>query len=235
MTALAYPASSPSTKKFLACTFLATLSGFLGQVAGAALAIFVLGGQYVLPMAMTLGLMALLVSLKMMSPSGIKIPLLGENFTLIKMSWWIVLYVVMLKLHGMYADASGASSEAALTEMARGFKESGLFLKVAIIASTALFAPVFEEIIFRQLIIQAYPAHLGRVWVWVAGVSSVVLFTLGHVQYFKVSTFVFIACYAIMLTVARLHTGGVLTPIVMHVLNNSAACYAMATYSPDTL
>lgn len=233
MTPVATVTHHHSSKNFLIVCLLAGFAAFAGQVTGAALAIFVLGDQYTIPLSMTFGLVGIIGAAVMLRPSGLEIPLRGDRFSLKKFAGWMVVAVAMLAGQAIYESIASIGRESALLEQAVEFHQYSLLVQVGIVASIALFGPITEEIIFRYLVIDAFTVNAGRLWVWVGSVLSIVLFTISHNQYLNLSSFIFIGAYAIILTLARLHTGGIAMPLMMHVLNNSLSCYAMVMYSPD--
>lgn len=91
-------------------------------------------------------------------------------------------------------------------------------------------APIYEEVIFRGILWSAiaeqfkeplYPAHRGAI---VASIVTSLIFAIIHVQYgiYEISTIVVLAlifCYA------RIKSGSLLLPIVLHIVNNGAAMW----------
>lgn len=233
MTPVAAAVNHHFNKKFLLACLLAGLAAFLGQISGAALAILVLGEEYAIPLSMTLGLIAVIGALALLKPSGLVVPILGERFSSKKLIGWGAVTLSMIGVQTIYALMAEPGGESAMVKEAVDFQQNSLLMKIGIVASIAVFAPITEEIIFRHLITEAFAVNTGRHWVWIGSALSVVLFTIGHTQYLKLSSFIFVGAYAIILTLARLHTGGIFVPILMHVMNNSFGLYEMATYTPD--
>lgn len=91
-------------------------------------------------------------------------------------------------------------------------------------------APIYEEVIFRgilwsaiaeQLDTVSHPAHRGAI---VASIVTSLIFAIIHVQYgiYEISTIIVLAlifCYA------RIKSGSLLLPIVLHIVNNGAAMW----------
>jgi len=91
-------------------------------------------------------------------------------------------------------------------------------------------APIYEEVVFRGILWSAiaeqfkaplYPAHRGAI---VASIVTSLIFAIIHVQYgiYEISTIVVLAlifCYA------RIKSGSLLLPIVLHIINNGAAMW----------
>jgi membrane protease YdiL (CAAX protease family) len=78
-----------------------------------------------------------------------------------------------------------------------------------------IFAPICEEIIFRGMFLNLFKsAHPWTLWSGVVITSAV--FTGIHIQYHHVSTFVEIFILALILAVARIRSGGLLLPVLLH-------------------
>ena len=91
-------------------------------------------------------------------------------------------------------------------------------------------APIYEEVVFRGILWSAIaeqfkapldPAHRGAI---VASIVTSLIFAIIHVQYgiYEISTIVVLAlifCYA------RIKSGSLLLPIVLHIVNNGAAMW----------
>ena len=99
-----------------------------------------------------------------------------------------------------------------------------------LIFAMVIVAPIYEELIFRGLLWSAiaeqftsstYSKHRGAI---VASVVTSLIFAVIHVQYgiYEISTIVVLAlifCYA------RIKSGSLLLPILLHIVNNGAAMW----------
>lgn len=99
-----------------------------------------------------------------------------------------------------------------------------------LVFAMVIVAPVYEEVVFRGILWSAiaeqfkapsYPVHRGAI---VASVVTSLIFAVIHVQYgiYEISTIVVLAlifCYA------RIKSGSLLLPIVLHIVNNGAAMW----------
>ena len=101
-----------------------------------------------------------------------------------------------------------------------------------LIFAMVIVAPIYEELIFRGLLWSAIAeqfsdaAHTGHGGAIVASLVTSVIFAAIHLQYglYEISTIVVLAlifCYA------RIKSGSLLLPMLLHVINNGAA---MAQY-----
>ena len=103
-----------------------------------------------------------------------------------------------------------------------------------LIFAMVIVAPIYEEVVFRGILWSAieeqfdassYPVHRGAI---VASVVTSLIFAVIHVQYgiYEISTIVILAlifCYA------RIRSGSLLLPILLHILNNGAAMWQYLT------
>ena len=103
-----------------------------------------------------------------------------------------------------------------------------------LIFAMVIVAPIYEELIFRGLLWSAiaeqfsgatYAEHRGAV---VASLVTSVIFAVIHLQYgiYEISTIVVLAlifCYA------RVKSGSLLLPILLHIVNNGAAMWLYVT------
>lgn len=99
-----------------------------------------------------------------------------------------------------------------------------------LIFAMVIVAPIYEELIFRGLLWSAiaeqftsstYSTHRGAI---VASIVTSLIFAVIHVQYgiYEISTIVVLAlifCYA------RIKSGSLLLPILLHIVNNGAAMW----------
>jgi CAAX protease family protein len=81
----------------------------------------------------------------------------------------------------------------------------------------ALLAPVVEELYFRGHLLEAFTQRLGPVW---AGSITTIIFAAIHgIPAFLPAYLVF----ALLLLALRRRTGGLVAPMLAHVINNAAA------------
>ncbi|HHH1742700.1 TPA: lysostaphin resistance A-like protein [Yersinia enterocolitica] len=93
---------------------------------------------------------------------------------------------------------------------------SGAFLTIL------LLAPINEEIVFRGVILNVFRS--SHAWtMWLGAVIIALLFAHIHNQYENISTFVQITSISIILTWARMRSGGLLLPVLLHSLASMMA------------
>ncbi|WP_437888879.1 CPBP family intramembrane glutamic endopeptidase [Phytobacter sp. V91] len=89
-------------------------------------------------------------------------------------------------------------------------------------------APFCEEVIFRGFLLNA-SIGWGRFARQKGIIVTSVLFALVHTQYQTPSTFVWLFTFSALLCVIRMVSGGLLIPVLLHMLNNTVAlCFIFA-------
>ena len=86
-------------------------------------------------------------------------------------------------------------------------------------------APIYEELMFRGLIWSALREQLsGSRGVWLASIVSSALFAIIHLQYgvYEIST---IMVLAMIFCLARVKSGSLLLPMLLHIINNGLAMW----------
>lgn len=93
-----------------------------------------------------------------------------------------------------------------------------------LIVAIVVIVPIYEELIFRGFIWSGLAS--STLGVWGASVITSILFGLVHMQYEAVEM-VMIFALAMLFSYARIRTGSLLLPIMLHMMNNGLA---MAQY-----
>ncbi len=93
------------------------------------------------------------------------------------------------------------------------------FTRWAWIVTACLAAPVSEEIIFRGFLLNASRGW-GKLPQQVGIVITSGLFAASHMQYQAPMTFIHLFIFSAILCVVRIGTGGLVVPILLHVLAN---------------
>ena len=94
-----------------------------------------------------------------------------------------------------------------------------------LIFAMVVVAPIYEEFMFRGLIWTALREQVsGNAGVWFASIFSSVLFAIIHLQYgiYEIST---IMILAMIFCLARIKSGSLLLPIILHMINNGLAMW----------
>ena len=181
-------------------------------------AIYFLNAELV---ASALALGILLGFIDRRAPDGILAGLNIRPFSLVEAGRWLALFaglvvgmeIVIPALH----DATGVEPTTDALDIAVGSDLRYIFLVL-------LLAPVLEEVLFRGFLFEGLSVtFLGPLG---AAVLSTGLWVLIHTQYDPV-TLVYVLGLGALLTMARLKTGNLAIPIMLHVFNNGIALLFM--------
>jgi len=110
-----------------------------------------------------------------------------------------------------------------------GTSTSTLLFALAVV----LLAPVYEEILFRGFVLQGFLQWAPRQRAVCALLTSL-LFAAIHTQYAHWQTLIALMLLSLLLCAARLVSGGLALPIILHMLNNllGVAPWLWLTFSP---
>jgi len=86
-------------------------------------------------------------------------------------------------------------------------------------------APILEELVFRGYFFHAW--RNTRLGAWGTILVTALLFALLHVGQYDFMVLSYIFVLGILLGLAREKTGSILTPVVMHMVNNAYVGVAM--------
>ncbi|MBA1200339.1 CPBP family intramembrane metalloprotease [Pseudomonas capeferrum] len=85
-----------------------------------------------------------------------------------------------------------------------------------LIAFLILFPPITEELLYRHFLLRLFPYQRSEFWAWTAVLATTVIFTLSHYQYENFVTLATIFIVGAVLAVARVRSGGLLVPVLLH-------------------
>jgi len=77
-------------------------------------------------------------------------------------------------------------------------------------------APITEELFYRGLVLSVFRRDTSRSWCVISIVASSALFMLSHTQYVYYQTYIYLFVLGVLLSFARLRTGSLSVPIIMH-------------------
>lgn len=86
------------------------------------------------------------------------------------------------------------------------------------IASVIVLPPIAEELFFRHYVLRLFPYQKSTAWKWIAVIITSASFAAIHIQYGNWSTVVLIFAVSCIFAVARIVSGGLLVPILLHML-----------------
>ncbi|CDM92203.1 CPBP family intramembrane glutamic endopeptidase [Xenorhabdus bovienii] len=119
----------------------------------------------------------------------------------------IILYLTFYGIEKLF----GIPSESFVLQLT---SQSGVAL-LAVYVTIFVLAPVCEEILFRGMFLNMFKSI--RPWtLWIGAFITSVIFSSIHSQYHHASTFVSLFILALILAAARIRSGGLLLPILLH-------------------
>lgn len=225
--AIATPITKIPQWLFSILCVLAALLCFIGQMSGAAVAIYTVGSEYAVFLTGLFGVLVAIPILLFLNRHGNKFKLLGDRFTWKKLLFWMAVTLLLLAFQYAYRTLLDSETEQSLINQAREFQSSTLGMKILTVLAFGFLAPAVEEIVFRHLLLNVFPIWRSRMWMVIAVIVSGFLFALAHMQYIKPSTFFLIMIMAAAFCAARIHTRGLLTPMFMHMTLNCIGCLEM--------
>ncbi|MFJ3010901.1 lysostaphin resistance A-like protein [Pseudomonas fluorescens] len=151
--------------------------------------------------------------LRKMHPIGNRFK--GEGFS--SNAFWLGLASVALLYVTSYAFSKwiGQPPEPFMQQFMNALKTGSIYNSGILLFLILVLAPLGEELAFRHFLINLF-AFKKTFWRYTAILFSAVLFTAIHWQYSFKTTFVSLFVLALMLAIARLATGGLMLPMIMH-------------------
>ncbi|POP42424.1 CPBP family intramembrane metalloprotease [Superficieibacter electus] len=129
--------------------------------------------------------------------------------------------VVLTFIHGYFAQPETWLSE---------LPQQTASVKWPVILAISVFAPVYEEIIFRGFVLNS-SIGWGRYAKTAGIIATSGLFALTHIQYAAISTFIYLFIFSAILCTVRINNRGLIVPMVLHIINNSWASFVMFHFS----
>lgn len=87
--------------------------------------------------------------------------------------------------------------------------------KILCVLMLVVFPPISEELLFRHFLMRLFPLD-RREWQWIAVLFTSALFMFVHLQYEHWPTLLLIGSLGLAMAIARIQTGGILVPVIMH-------------------
>ena len=118
-------------------------------------------------------------------------------------------------LCGVAIAALGLPQEAFMAEFLAGLTGWQLAIKVA---SLIVLPPIAEELFFRHYLLRLFPYENSAAWKWIAIIVTSAIFAGIHIQYGNWTTVALLFACGCVLAIARINSGGLLVPILLHSL-----------------
>ncbi|KAA0995964.1 CPBP family intramembrane metalloprotease [Pseudomonas sp. ANT_J12] len=139
----------------------------------------------------------------------------GENFSFRALAVGVAGVVILYVLSYGFVSLIGQPAEPFMADFMVAIRGGQAVESVSLLVLIAVLAPFGEELAFRHFLMNVFPFN-NAVWKSVAIVVTALVFTAIHLQYSFVTTLVSLFVLALMLAYARVFTGGLLVPMVMH-------------------
>jgi len=142
---------------------------------------------------------------------------------------FFILNIIIIRILGIFVDLSDVTNFTSLLSMRPEIiafvNEKGVWISLLIIA---IFAPFYEEIIFRGIILNSTSKHIGFI---PANILQATLFGIIH---FNFALFPFYFIFGLITGYIAKRTGGLIAGIAFHSVNNGIAVLALY-YVSETL
>ncbi len=124
-------------------------------------------------------------------------------------------------LCGLLVAVLGLPREAFMAELFAGLTTWQTLIKLA---SLMILAPITEELMMRHYALRLFPYERSHLWKWVSVLATSALFTSLHTQYGNWPTLALIFAVGCILALARIASGGLRVPILLHMFAEVIAC-----------
>ncbi|CAH0197528.1 CPBP family intramembrane glutamic endopeptidase [Pseudomonas brassicacearum] len=144
------------------------------------------------------------------------------------LQWGAVGIIGVYLLFGVAAFVLGLPREVFMAELLDGLNGWQAAIKIA---SLIVLPPIAEELFFRHYMFRLFPYENSRAWTWIAVIVTSAIFAGMHIQYGNWITVVLIFACGGVLAVARVASGGLLVPVLLHSLAEIVALTTDKSFS----
>ncbi|WP_041475971.1 CPBP family intramembrane glutamic endopeptidase [Pseudomonas ogarae] len=131
-------------------------------------------------------------------------------------------------LFGVAIYVLGLPREVFMAELLDGLNRWQATIKIA---SLIVLPPIAEELFFRHYMLRLFPYENSRAWTWIAVIVTSAVFASMHIQYGNWMTVVLIFACGGVFAVARVVSGGLLVPVLLHALAEMVALTTDKSFS----
>jgi len=142
--------------------------------------------------------------------------------------WGAVGIVGTYLLFGVAVFVLGLPREVFMAELLDGLNRWQAAIKIA---SLIVLPPIAEELFFRHYMFRLFPYENSRAWTWIAIIVTSAVFAGMHIQYGNWMTIVLIFACGGVFAIARVVSGGLLVPVLLHSLTEIVALSADQSFS----
>lgn len=159
---------------------------------------------------------------------GADFSVVGKKFNLTTAAVALVFVLSAMFAGGALRNAFEAGEESSLRTLGGHFAATGSLEFILTWVAVGILAPIVEELAFRHYLFSLFPYRKNLAWsIGVASLMAIV-FSAVHAQYNSPITFGLIAVISFGFGMARIITGGILLPIMMHAMVNNMSLISMA-------
>lgn len=162
---------------------------------------------------------------------GAQFSFVGKGFNLKATTVALAFVICAMFAGGALRHAFEGNDESSLRALGGHIAAAGSLEFVLTFLAVGLLAPVVEELVFRQYLFTLLPYRKSIAWSIGVATLWAIVFSAVHAQYTSPITFGLIAVISFGFGMARVITGGILLPILMHALVNNMSLISM-TLSP---
>jgi membrane protease YdiL (CAAX protease family) len=131
------------------------------------------------------------------------------------LQWGAIGIIGAYLLCGVAIFVSGLPREVFMAQLLDGLNSWQTAIKIA---SLIILPPIAEELFFRHYMLRLFPYENSRAWTWIAIIVTSAVFAGLHIQYGNWLTVVLIFACGVVFAVARVASGGLLVPVLLHCL-----------------
>jgi len=131
-------------------------------------------------------------------------------------------------LFGVAVFVLGLPREVFMAELLDGLNGWQATIKIV---SLIVLPPIAEELFFRHYMLRLFPYENSRAWTWIAIIVTSAIFAGMHIQYGNWLTVMLIFACGGVFAVARVVSGGLLVPVLLHSLAEIVALTTDKSFS----
>ncbi|WLH48647.1 CPBP family intramembrane glutamic endopeptidase [Pseudomonas beijingensis] len=144
------------------------------------------------------------------------------------LQWGAIGIIGTYLLFGVAVFVLGLPREVFMAELLDGLNSWQVAIKIA---SLIVLPPIAEELFFRHYMLRLFPYENSRAWTWIAIIVTSAIFAGMHIQYGNWITVVLIFACGGVFAVARVVSGGLLVPVLLHSLAEVVALTTDKSFS----
>lgn len=144
------------------------------------------------------------------------------------LQWGAIGTIGAYLLFGVAVLVLGLPREVFMAELLDGLNGWQATIKIA---SLIVLPPIAEELFFRHYMLRLFPYENSRAWTWIAIIVTSAIFAGMHIQYGNWITVVLIFACGGIFAIARVVSGGLLVPVLLHSLAEMVALSTDKSFS----